>query len=1823
MNQQNFDSWYTSLKLSIDYNSNYLSFLPQVNSFLYEIIASSSCTDLPTSFQQFLHDDYPQLINKISQLNSVQNQYEDSIKEFYNASLLLSVWAIQNEKLFLINHIPIILNPQNGISHQTQIYDEVFSFFLETEIANSIFNNLKNHPDFENLKLSLQILSYILIYCQNKPDKLSIELETFMFTALFDAFDKFFSQLHSDQILRTFDDNCLDDIISKLLAVLYYYDENKFQSPMNFDPILDFAFFLTQSKVLKLQILGMRFFSNIFSSKNLMNTLLAWPKLDSLFHFLVYSKNLHVELIKRASSILCLVLKDNPRIEVIDELYKRAILVHEADREQNFILIANLLLIYDEKQVIEFISNKQCDPFLIMFLVDSLSYLNPLKEELSESLFKILFDKRNQTFKNYSVSLSVKEILIKFAQSLVSFDFRLFMINYCLSYLDEDFVINFLLNLISHYPLINQFCDETILTVLIISINQNRKGVFDVISLFHTQFQIPIEEDEILQILDGSIEKVDDYFWDFLFKQLQNLGTKAFSESAYNYMLQLIKQEIAITDKFIEFLRYFILVINYKHRILISDQYSVDTYNLIPKEHFYFIKLPILGFDIVWNYYLKSNNQQVCKYLEESILLFGTQIRGISIEQVFSSFYSLVGPVVTFPFSTIEMKSKALYILDKFIHVIEKDDDNFEYGFLRHFQEDFDFRKENKLTLYSLNGCGFDGFHMYFKTPIDRQIVSDTIKKYFFYDFTFDINENQINIQCNLDFPMNHIVIPKIPSLFLSEQNFSSFLLLLISTNPVIEGLCWRLLSFMPTDPKARLSVKNPDIFFSIINERKCLRELLYYLQIFKLNDSFVSLNGIQALIDLYNNSDALIRKEILRILFNLDNNDSININHIKEKYLRQCIEFLFMNLLENRSVKLAILHLLIYKTDVQGCLGEIVNGNVDYVLDFIKETNEFDDCLLLIQLIQNPLVLLDRIIDQIETFLNSKSSAFYHIIQYLFNEHRNIYDFSFIQNKSIDFIMKSIEFITKGYFSNETVTKNNEDFSVIQNQQIDVDLFSHFCTILGMIDSTINAFIILKAAFSMPNARLNSSLISLYMKLSKDTEVDQKCHDFLLKLFIDYDLYSVSTIDFGEDFRGLKNSGTLCFANSILQQLYYIQEFRQNILFSQVELELQKVFAELGMSSQNCIDATPFYQTFGELNIDMQQDAVEFLTLFLDRLPPDVKLVFKGEIENSLIRVGTHDTIPTSRSIEPFYVFPLSITESITNNNNHIFEQTEAISDYYSDELKEKFDVLKRTKLTTLPQVLILHLKRFEFDMNTFTRFKLNKSVQFPENLSIADSHFELIGIVCHYGIAEMGHYTSIVKNFSDNEFPWICFNDICVTKLIELPTDVNLSAYILFYSQIQNPKKELIIRKNLVETINSENINFLNKKQLFSTSCFDLIMISPHFDIQINYFFKIMKTKQITSLHFLNELEEKFHINQNEDYFVSFIEKNFDHIKTIFSKNHDEVFSSMIYLSLLVEGDKMYDFCSRLFELPMNFHISLFLDKVFSSENTLLLLRAIENNWIHTIYSITNENTDSYNVEFLLNLLLRLDHLDQSLNDNNQLIYSFESKLLPLKTNTNNMFSLINADHFLSFLISVFPRTSICLNDLVSYIKPTVNNVKYLISLLNKLQKVSEYTIVLNVLKKIKENQYIDDLLALLKDEAKYPLISNAMLNQFNLILIIITNINQDIREKGNELLHVIDKNGENLEIAKQIVVSLVDAFSNSEYSRMLNGLNYIEEKIEHLEMGNNRLLFVKLFNILKRNEMDSTLSDDELSVLLSILFTFDDTLLSEYKPELEAYL
>lgn len=191
-------------------------------------------------------------------------------------------------------------------------------------------------------------------------------------------------------------------------------------------------------------------------------------------------------------------------------------------------------------------------------------------------------------------------------------------------------------------------------------------------------------------------------------------------------------------------------------------------------------------------------------------------------------------------------------------------------------------------------------------------------------------------------------------------------------------------------------------------------------------------------------------------------------------------------------------------------------------------------------------------------------------------------------------------------------------------------------------------------------------------------------------------------------------------------------------------------------------------------------------------------------------------------------------------------------------------------TCLKDAPDNLIFHLKRFEFDLNDFSRKKIYDHFAFPETLDISPYKFEhlaeptkprqedlfdLVGVLVHTGTCENGHYYSYIRQRpgpSESTTPtWIEFNDSEVGPFD--PSEIadrtfggftegdgytrqikQYSAYMLFYqrrSAVEEDQRhwvttstkrtpQITIPKFFEAEVNANNDQFVREYSLFDSA-------------------------------------------------------------------------------------------------------------------------------------------------------------------------------------------------------------------------------------------------------------------------------------------------------------------------------------------------------------------------------------------------------------------
>ena len=198
-----------------------------------------------------------------------------------------------------------------------------------------------------------------------------------------------------------------------------------------------------------------------------------------------------------------------------------------------------------------------------------------------------------------------------------------------------------------------------------------------------------------------------------------------------------------------------------------------------------------------------------------------------------------------------------------------------------------------------------------------------------------------------------------------------------------------------------------------------------------------------------------------------------------------------------------------------------------------------------------------------------------------------------------------------------------------------------------------------------------------------------------------------------------------------------------------------------------------------GWLEVGPKQKASTTRTAGQHEAPSPITKIFGGNLRSELRVPGLKDSI----TLEPYKPLQLDIGAQHVNNIIDALKgltRTESLSGEFGG---RGSTAKKQVFIDTLPPVLILHLKRFQYDNNLTGTQKIWKKVGYPLELEIPKDVFptakrggfavkgglpkyRLIGVVYHHGkSAAGGHYTVDILRQDSRE--WIRMDDTIIRRI------------------------------------------------------------------------------------------------------------------------------------------------------------------------------------------------------------------------------------------------------------------------------------------------------------------------------------------------------------------------------------------------------------------------------------------------------------------------
>ncbi|XP_030285770.1 transcriptional regulator ATRX-like [Sparus aurata] len=277
--------------------------------------------------------------------------------------------------------------------------------------------------------------------------------------------------------------------------------------------------------------------------------------------------------------------------------------------------------------------------------------------------------------------------------------------------------------------------------------------------------------------------------------------------------------------------------------------------------------------------------------------------------------------------------------------------------------------------------------------------------------------------------------------------------------------------------------------------------------------------------------------------------------------------------------------------------------------------------------------------------------------------------------------------------------------------------------------------------------------------------------------------------------YHGLLNQGATCYLNSVLQVLFMTEDFKEAVerhcceypATEYIDRHLKDLFDDL---KGNTADTYNITKKLGIHRVYEQQDAAEYYEKILSLTSPDASQIFHGWLTDRTTCSACDTETDTDGA---FWHLPLALVDSYSEHYSVVdgikehFRASEFSGEnqMYCEKCDAKCDATIQCVMKHHPEVLMLLLKRFDFDYRYMTYVKINQTVDVPRILQIPENQtYELYAFVDHSGDLRSGHYTSTIWD----EENWFTFNDSRVTladyqQFQEDDFEKSSSAYLLFY--------------------------------------------------------------------------------------------------------------------------------------------------------------------------------------------------------------------------------------------------------------------------------------------------------------------------------------------------------------------------------------------------------------------------------------------------------
>ena len=1456
-----FPDWSAILISSIDLGGDHKYWLNQVINWLQSIF-NSEPVDLPLTeahIPYFLNVTVEDVIKKILYFNSPLR--ENEIDEFSNffaelISLMKNLASFEN----LLDIYPSIFDSKLPLYQHpgsSKIYDRVVQQFkqIETDFQDRIFSL----PEIKYASFFVQIYS-------NLSKKTTIEEETF--NNIIDIYNSRLGEIQLDNKSNCSKEMKLFDSLLKLTQKHFNEDQfSKIYKNIKFFLKQQLGYYQKFAAHCLSQLSQYPKYANILANKN---------KNKSFFHLIQkynMNKNSLLELLPYIQFLMN--QKNDLQLKNLfllwDFLCKQYSSILE-DSDVFIALIVMLLSNFDGESILNFISTIQ-------------SFLHPLYFKIASKLVIAIND--NQT----DIACNICNILVNLSPiNTMAKDSIKTIINPEMNYEVLKSIFESLIIMIADPNLVDFSCElmqniiqkasnpNFIITdknfeKIIDYLNKYRSKILNLLAYIYISCKKAPTNSNIKKI----IQTIDKNTYIFLIKLIQhfiNVDLDDFLDDFTQseprvapYELVELLQIYIINNKRFPFKR-----IIEKNNLNNIPEYWKNLenylYNIQRVELFRSDLRDLPYFDYIYEIY-KSTKDQIIEKMSFGFLifiLFNTDF-DCSSKYIYSKFKNL--KIDNINNVNEETKDKHANFIIRYIKLVKC---YLNVAELYYDPEDCDyprhFYSKKYLKIHFLYGD--DKFSLHIKSTNTMYNLKMRLAQ------KLQLNENTIVIRQLIFFENNTLLsqcgiqpsviydiegspnfldkYPNPPSLILFNQGLALDLFQHFDyPNLFVNQLIWSFLKIMPSISLNQIIMNiNSESVLIFLKTESSKFKILYLIQLLVktcgIGNIFDNIDVFKEIFSHFN--DNFFRIDIIKLMNKLTEYiifpNSVSISLIK------AFNDEYINSRKDKEEILDIIINILIKISSKNKSDDFSNNIIHEIFDGANHINEchWDLLLELAEHIDKQDEIFEFAFEKVKTDLNH-SSFFLKLVSRFYNDPTDLFHFflNSFQYKNYDVkITQEILEIMNKLLKNQSYNEKLLNINIPLSLLLDMAVGNNFKYLQKPVLKIVLKY--------LKNKKLSYSLI-------------RKEFDKYLSLKINKYNYTNSNLMREFPYIGLKNLGSTCYINSIFQQLFHLLPIRYLIMTATIKddddlILIQDLFKKMAFSQRPYCNTKSFVNSWHwdkiKINPRMQQDAMEFFLALIDSLPLNINEMFKGVISNMLdgIEENFHDT-----KDEFFYNLSVLVKgQRNMDSSLHQFIQDEVVSGYECEAFENTISVKKYSRIKRLPPILVIQLKRFEYDFKTNERYKINDNFEFSEQLDISqlcdstllnskDQYlYHLSGIVIHIGTALSGHYFSLIKKGNS----WYDFNDINISKLTDdevkdlaFGKREGYSAYILFYTK--NQYSAIIDNKQMnftteyeMEKIIDNDKKYFTVQALFNEPVLNFVNKITDPLLKINFYVKIL---------------------------------------------------------------------------------------------------------------------------------------------------------------------------------------------------------------------------------------------------------------------------------------------------------------------------------------------------------------------------------------------